>query len=198
MELQNIKIAFCLTGSHCTLQDTIPEIEKMINEGAEVQPVISHSVEIMDTRFGEAVEWKHRLVKLTGKKLINSIVSAEPIGPRQLADILIIAPCSGNTLAKLANAITDTPVTMAAKAQLRNDRPVVIALATNDALGINGKNLGILMNSKNIFFVPFTQDEPFRKPNSVVSNMKLILPTVIHALEGKQLQPLFLSPGKDE
>ena len=194
MELLNVKVAFCLTGSHCTLDAVILQIENIINEGAEVQPVISDSVDSLDTRFGEAVEWKHRLVKLTGKKLINSIVSAEPIGPRQMVDVLVIAPCTGNTLAKLANGITDTPVTMAAKAQIRNERPVVIAPATNDALGLNGKNLGILINSKNIYFVPFTQDAPYRKPNSIVSDMDLIVPAVLHALEGKQLQPLLLAP----
>ena len=197
MELQNIKITFCLTGSHCTLDDILPELEKIIQEGAEVQPVISESVDTTDTRFGEAVEWKHKLVKMTGRKLANSIVSAEPIGPRELADVLVIAPCTGNTLAKLANGITDTPVTMAAKAQLRNQKPVIIALSTNDALGLNGKNLGIMFNAKNVFFVPFSQDEPFRKPNSVVSNMKLIIPTILHALEGKQLQPVLLSPEEE-
>ncbi len=197
MELQNVKVAFCLTGSHCTFDDIIPEIEKMIYEGAIVQPVISEAVDNMDTRFGEAVELKHKLVKITGRKLINSIVSAEPIGPRELADVLIIAPCTGNTMAKLANGVTDTPVTMAAKAQLRNEKPVIIALATNDGLGLNGKNLGMLVNAKNVFFVPFYQDKPLRKPNSIMSNMELITPAILHALDGKQLQPLLLSPGED-
>ena len=139
--LEGIKIGFALTGSFCTFAKVFPEIEKLVSEGADVYPIISDSVDKTDTRYGSATEWKNRLKVITGKDIISTIVAAEPIGPKGLLDILVVAPCTGNTLAKLANAINDTPVTMAVKAHLRNQKPVVIAVSTNDALGNNAKNL---------------------------------------------------------
>jgi len=190
MSLNNIKIGFALTGSFCTFNKVFQEIEKLVSEGAEVYPIVSESVNKYDTRFGRVDEWKQRLEEITGKKAISSITEAEPIGPKSLLDILIVAPCTGNTLAKIANGITDTTVTMAVKAHLRNQKPVVIAISTNDGLGANARNLGTLLNRKNIYFVPFGQDDPIKKCNSLVAKFDLIIPTVKEALEGKQIQPI--------
>lgn len=198
MRLNGVKIGFAMTGSHCTLDKIFPEIEKLLAEGAEIYPLVSPSVDRTDTRFGEALEWKTRLVKLTGHKIINSIVDAEPLGPKENLDAYIIAPCTGNTLAKLANGITDTAVLMGAKSQLRNQRPVILAISTNDGLGINAKNLGVLLATRNIYMVPFGQDSPFDKPNSLVAKTELILPVVIQAMEGRQLQPLLINLAAEE
>lgn len=190
MLLKGVKAGFAFTGSFCTFEKTIRELEKMVAEGADVMPIISAAVDSFDTKFGRAEDWKTKIEGITGKKLVKTIVEAEPIGPRALLDILVIAPCTGNTLGKLANGITDTSVTMACKAHLRNGRPVVIAVSTNDGLGANAKNLGALLNMKNIYFVPFGQDDPVKKCNSVVAKSELIIPTVLEALQGRQLQPL--------
>jgi dipicolinate synthase subunit B len=192
MLLQGIRVGFVLTGSHCTLALIIKEIEKIVGEGAEVFPVVSYSVNSTDTRFGKSADWCNRLQELTNKPLIKTIVDAEPIGPGKLFDILVVAPCTGNTLAKLANGITDTPALMAIKAHLRNDRPVVIAVSTNDGLGFNAKNIAVLLNTKNVFMVPFGQDKPVAKPNSLVAKMDKIIDTVLYAIEGKQIQPLLV------
>ena len=170
----------------------IPAIQTLIDEGAEIFPIMSNNASSTDTRFGKADEHKEKIEKMTGKKIISSIVDAEPLGPNNLIDILVIAPCTGNTLAKLANAITDTPVLMAAKALLRNEKPVVLAVATNDGLGLNMKNIGILMNSKNIFFVPMGQDNSEKKPNSIMSDMNLNLNTIEKALKKTQIQPVII------
>lgn len=193
MELKGIKVGFALTGSHCTIGEIFPQIEKLVKAGLQVFPIISPAVDKSDTRFGEAKEIKERLAKITGNKIIKSITEAEPIGPQKLFDIIVIAPCTGNTLAKLANGIIDTPVLMAAKAQLRNQRPVVLAISTNDGLGLNAKNIGILLAVKNIFIVPFGQDDPLHKPNSLVSRMDLLLPTIKLALKKEQIQPLLVT-----
>jgi len=193
VRLKGLKIGFALTGSHCTLEKVFPELEKLLAEGAEIYPVISPAIDHTDTRFGEAAEWKTRFVQTTGHRLINSIASAEPIGPQALLDAYIIAPCTGNTLAKLASGITDTAVLMGAKAQLRNQKPVILAIATNDGLGMNAKNVSTLLNTKNIYMVPFGQDSPFGKPNSLGAKLDLLLPTVLQALAGKQLQPLLVN-----
>ncbi len=193
MRLEGIKVGLAVTGSHCTLEEVIREIEIIKNEGAEIIPILSYSVDQMDTKFGPAQRWKDELIRITGRQPINTIVGAEPVGPDKIADVIVIAPCSGNTLAKLANAITDTPVLMAAKAQLRNQKPVVIAISTNDGLGLNAKNIGILLNTKNVYSVPFGQDNPEGKPNSVKAKMNLIADTILLALEGKQIQPTLVS-----
>lgn len=192
MLLQGVKIGFALTGSFCTFSKVIIEMERLVAEGAEVLPIISEAVDRMDTKFGKADEWKSRIEGITGKKLVKTIVDAEPIGPKSLLDVLLVAPCTGNTLGKLSNAVTDTPVTMAVKAHLRNNKPVVIAISTNDGLGNNARNLGVLLNSKNIYFVPFGQDDPIKKCNSLVAHFDLTLPAIQEALKGQQLQPLLV------
>lgn len=192
MLFDGLRIGFAMTGSYCTLAKVVPEVERLVSEGASVLPILSESVASCDTRFGSAKEWKDRLQGITSCECVTSIVSAEPIGPRKLLDILVIAPCTGNTLGKLANGITDTAVTMAAKAHLRNMRPVVIAVATNDALGANAKNIGILMNTKNIYFVPMRQDDPAEKSASLVAAMDQIIPTIREALVGRQIEPVFI------
>ncbi len=192
MLLQGVKTGFAMTGSFCTFERIIPEIERFIAEGADVIPIVSENTGKYDTRFGKAQYWMERLAGLTGRNPINTITEAEPIGPKNLLDVLVVAPCTGNTLGKLANGITDTSVTMAAKAHLRNGKPIVIAISTNDGLGANARNLGILLNSKNIYFVPFGQDDPVKKCNSLVADSTQILPTVVEALKGKQIQPLLV------
>lgn len=193
MRLKDLKIGFAFTGSHCTIEEVITQVQRIINEGADVFSIISHSVDTTDTRFGTADHWKERLTNITGKDIINSIVGAEPVGPNKMFDLLVVAPCTGNTLAKLANAITDTPVLMAVKAHLRNQRPVVLAISTNDGLGLNAKNIGVLLNTKNVYMVPFGQDSPSGKPNSLKANMELIPDTIITALQGLQLQPVLVT-----
>lgn len=192
MRLKDVRIGFALTGSHCCLDEIMPKIQELVNEGAEVYPIISFAVDTIDTRFGTTTKWREMLEQITGKEPINSIVTAEPVGPQKLVDVVVIAPCTGNTMAKLANGITDTPVLMATKAHLRNLRPVVIGISTNDGLGINAKNLGLLINTKNIYMVPFGQDSPTGKPNSLKCNMDLIIDTIEHALQGKQIQPVLI------
>lgn len=192
MSFNGVKIGFALTGSSCNFGQVFPEIENLAVLGADIYPIISQSVDTFDTRFGRADEWKKKLVDITGKEIIRTIVDAEPVGPKLNLDVLIVAPCTGNTLAKLANAITDTPVTMACKAHLRNQRPLVLALATNDGLGANAKNIGLLLNMKNIYFVPFAQDDAINKPNSLVANFSLIEKTLEGAIYNKQIQPLLI------
>lgn len=190
MTLKGVKIGWALTGSFCNFQFVFPHIENIAKEGADIYPIVSYSVDSFDTRFGKAEEWKNKLREITGKDIISTIVDAEPVGPQLKMDIMIVAPCTGNTIAKLANAITDTPVTMACKAHLRNQRPLVLAIATNDALGANAKNIGLLLNTKNVYFVPFGQDDPIKKPNSMIAHFDKIKLTLEEALKGKQIQPI--------
>jgi len=192
MQLKGVKVGFAFTGSFCTFSKVMAEMEKLSAQGADITPIISYSVDKFDTKFGRADEWKNRIEAVTGKKLIRTIIDAEPIGPKGLLDILVVAPCTGNTLGKLANGITDTPVTMACKAHLRNGRPLLLAPSTNDGLGINARNIGYLQNCKNVFFVPYGQDDPEKKCNSVVAKFELIIPAIQAALEGKQLEPMLL------
>jgi dipicolinate synthase subunit B len=195
MLLKDIKIGFAITGSFCTFGKIMPEIQRIVDEGSEVFPIMSEASYNTDTRFGSAAGFIDQIEAMTGKKIIATIKDAEPIGPKSLLDVIVIAPCTGNTIAKLANAITDTPVTMSVKAHLRNSKPVVIAISTNDGLGTNAKNIGALLNLKNIFFVPLRQDNPKDKPNSLVADMDLIIPTIIEALNNKQIQPIMLGSG---
>lgn len=190
MILKDVKLGFAFTGSFCTLSRVMLEFEKIASEGADILPIISETVSNTDTKFGKAAEWKYRIERICGKQIIQSIVEAEPIGPNALLDILVVAPCTGNTLGKLANGITDTSVTMACKANLRNERPLLLAPATNDGLGANAKNLGLLLNRKNIYFVPFGQDDPAKKSNSLMAEFDLLIPAIQAALAGKQLQPV--------
>lgn len=192
MSFSGVKIGFALTGSFCNFSKVVPEMENLAVLGGDIYPIISSNVDTIDTRFGRADEWKKRIEDIAGRKIIKTIVDAEPVGPKLNLDILIVAPCTGNTLAKLSNAITDTPVTMACKAHLRNQRPLVIALATNDGLGANAKNIGLLLNMKNVYFVPFGQDDATNKPNSLISNFNLIEKTINEAIYKKQTQPLLI------
>lgn len=196
MRFKDKKIGFALTGSHCTIPEVLPVIETLVKEGATVVTIISESVRDTDTRFGTAEEVRKSLVRITGTQPISTIVEAEPIGPGKLLDCLVIAPCTGNTAAKLANGIVDGPVTMAAKAQLRNMRPVVIAISTNDGLGQNAKNIGVLMNTPNIYMVPYRQDNPTDKPSSIVAVMDKIPDTIELALRGQQIQPVIMGPPR--
>jgi len=193
LSLQGIQIGLALTGSHCTIDQVFPQIQRLITAGAVITPIISPAVDLNDTRFGEARVVKNRLQESTGRTIIQNIIDAEPVGPQKLFDLIIVAPCTGNTLAKLANGITDTTVLMAVKSHLRNQRPVLLAIATNDGLGLNARNIGVLLVAKNIFMVPFGQDDPILKPNSLMSKMDLLFPAAESALRREQLQPLLVS-----
>ncbi len=190
MELKGINVGFALTGSFCTFAKTFTELEKLVETGAEVFPLFSDSTQRIESRFGKPSEYLERIQKITGRMPMRSISEVEQIGPKGLFDIMVICPCTGNTVAKLANGITDTPALMGAKAHLRNNRPLVLSISTNDALGMNMKNIGLLLNTKNIYFVPFGQDNPVKKENSLVAHVNLLIPTLEHALEGKQYQPV--------
>ncbi len=192
MSLKNVKIGFALTGSFCTFEKTIEQIENLVKLGSDVIPIMSYNSYNLDSKFGKASDHIDRIKLLTGKEIIHSIQDAEPIGPKQMTDIMIICPCSGNTIAKLANGITDTPVTMAAKSHLRNQRPLVVAISTNDALSGSAENIGKLLNRRNYYFVPFRQDNPITKPNSLVFDAKMIKDTLEKALEREQIQPIIL------
>ncbi len=195
MTLSGKKVGVALTGSYCTFDTVFPQIERLVQENNEVTTIFSDRSQVTDTRFGKANDFLDRAKAITGKDPITTIVDAEKIGPKNLFDIVIIAPCTGNTLAKLANAITDSPVLMAAKSQLRNSKPVVIAMATNDALSNNLKNIGVLLSMKNVYFVPFGQDNYKSKPYSMVAQFDYMLPTLEEALMGRQLQPIILAPN---
>lgn len=190
MLLEGIKVGIAITGSFCTFDTVMAEIKRLVEEGAEVYPIMSYNASSLDTKFGLAKDWIEKIETATGNKIISTIQDAEPIGPTGFLDVLVIAPCTGNTLAKIANGITDTPVCMAYKAHLRNGKPVVIAISTNDALGANAKNLGLLLDKKNVYFVPFSQDDPIKKPTSIIAHYDMIIPTILEALKGKQIQPI--------
>ena len=189
--MDQLRIGFAVCGSFCTLGQALAEMEKLAAT-ATLIPLASPIVQTTDTRFGKAADFLARMEAAAGRPVIRRIDEAEPIGPKKLLDVLVIAPCTGNTLAKLANGVTDTPVTMAAKAHLRNGRPLVLAVATNDALGASARNIGTLMNARNVYFVPMAQDDPAKKPTSVIADFTRIGETVTAALEGRQLQPLLM------
>ncbi|WP_147532176.1 dipicolinate synthase subunit B [Bacillus marasmi] len=197
MSLKGKRIGFGITGSHCTYEEIYPEIEKLVKAGAEVMPVVTFTVKSTDTRFGKGEDWIAKIEAVTGNKVIDSIVKAEPLGPRTPLDCMVIAPLTGNSMSKFANAMTDSPVLMAAKATLRNGKPVVLGISTNDALGLNGVNLMRLMTTKNIYFIPFGQDDPVKKPNSMVARMSLTDQAILAAMEGRQLQPVLVEKYRD-
>jgi dipicolinate synthase subunit B len=197
MSLQGKRIGFGITGSHCTYDIVFPEIEKLVNEGAEVIPIVTSTMKQTETRFGRGVDWIERIENVTGHHVVDTIVKAEPLGPKLPLDCMVIAPLTGNSMSKLANALTDSPVLMAAKATMRNHRPVVVAISTNDALGLNGINLMRLMAAKDLYFVPYGQDDPFKKPNSMVARMSMLRETIIAALKGEQFQPVIIERFKD-
>ena len=189
---ENITVGFGLTGSFCTFSKVIDEMQKLADMNYRLVPILSETTARNDTRFGKAEEHIERIEKICGRKIISSIPEAEPIGPKKLLDILVIAPCTGNTIAKLANGIADSSITLSVKSHLRNNRPVVIAVSTNDGLGANAKNIGILLARKNIYMVPFGQDDCIEKENSLVAHFDLIQPTIEKALKSKQIQPVLV------
>ncbi len=190
MDLSSYTIGYGITGSFCTFEKTKIAVEELVRLGAAVVPVFSYNVQRMDTRFGGAKEFMDAIEEITGNRGIRTIQEAEPIGPRANLDVMVIAPCTGNTMAKLWNGITDSPVLMASKAHLRNQKPLVISISTNDAMGLNFKNIGNLMNTKNIYFVPFGQDDYKKKPASLIGNLGLLPDTIEAAMEGRQIQPV--------
>lgn len=190
--MQNLKLGFALCGSFCTIKEAVEQIKYLKEKGFDIQPIFSEIVAGSDTRFTNAKALRHEVEELTGKKIIASIVEAEPIGPKKLFDVLIVCPCTGNTLAKLAGGITDSAVTMAVKAHLRNNRPVILSIATNDALGGSAKNIGVLLNTKNIYFVPFRQDDPINKEKSIIADYSMIYDTLLKANENEQISPLLI------
>ena len=195
MNINNKKIGIALTGSYCTFDKVFPQIERLVKENADVYTIFSDQSQRTDTRFGKAIDFIRHAKEITGNDPIMTITEAEKLGPNNILDAVIIAPCTGNTLAKMANAITDSPVLMATKGLLRNNKPVILAISTNDALSNNLKNIGLLINSKNIYFVPFGQDNYNGKPHSMVAHFDLMLPTIEYALEGRQLQPIVMGPN---
>lgn len=192
MNLNGKKVGIALTGSFCTFEKMFTELEKLTAAGADVYPILSNASQSIQSRFGKPDTYVIKIKEITGREPITSIEGAEPIGPKAYLDVLAILPCTGNTAAKLANGITDTPVLMAAKAHMRNNKPLVISISTNDGLGMNLKNIGVLCNSKNIYFVPFGQDNYEKKPNSLVAHTELLIPTLEMALDHKQYQPILM------
>ncbi len=185
-----IKLGFAMCGSFCTFDKVIPYIEEIKNSGIDVVPIMSYNAYETDTRFGTAKSFIDRIENICQREIIHTLTAAEPIGPKQLTDALVIAPCTGNTLAKLSMGIADTPVTLAAKSTLRNANPVIIAVSTNDALSNAAKNIGNLLNYKNIYFVPYSQDDSKNKPTSVVADFSKIKDTLLEAIVGRQIQPI--------
>ena len=190
MKLKGKKVGVALTGSFCTYEKVFVQLRKLKEEGAEIVTIFSNASQTIDSRFGSPEDFMKEAEEITGSRPLLTISQAEPIGPKSLLDLLIILPCTGNTAAKLANGITDSPALMAAKAHLRNEKPLLISISTNDALGMNMKNIGILLNVKHIFFVPFGQDAPEKKPNSMIAKTEMLIPAAEAALEERQYQPV--------
>lgn len=189
---KRLTVGLAITGSFCTFSKIKTAARQLVEQDIRVIPIYSFRVQDTDTRFGTAEQFRKDIGEITGEKGIDTIPEAEPIGPSGYLDALIIAPCTGNTLAKLCAGITDSPVLMAAKAHLRNEKPLIISISTNDALGMNFKNIGMLMNMKHIYFVPFGQDDYKKKTNSMIAHTELIVDTLNQALEGRQIQPVIM------
>lgn len=190
--MEHITLGYAFCGSFCTIKQSLAALRELKKFDIKIKPIMSNIVYTTDTRFIKAQDLIKEVEEITGEKIIHDIPSAEPIGPKNLLDVIAVCPCTGNTTAKIALGITDTPVTMAVKAHLRNEKPVVLAIATNDALGACSKNLGLLHNTKNIYFVPYRQDDPHSKHNSLVSDFSLLPQTIEDALSGRQTQPVIL------
>ena len=189
--MRDLTLGFALCGSFCTFEKAFEQMRRTAAAGYQLLPIMSNNAYETDTRFGRAADFIWEAEDICGRKVVHTIPGAEPLGPKRMIDALVIAPCTGNTLAKLANGITDTPVTMAAKSCLRIGLPVVLCIATNDALAASAQNIGRLMNTKNVYFVPLRQDDPEQKPNSAVADFEQLIPAVEAALKGRQLQPVF-------
>lgn len=190
--MEQVRVGFAFCGSFCTYSRAMEALEQVAARYGDVTPIVSEKSADTDTRFGNAHDFMREMERICDKRVVDSIKKAEPIGPKKLLDVMVICPCTGNTLAKLAAGITDTSVTMAAKAHLRNGGPVIVAVSTNDGLATSARNIGELMARKNIYFVPFRQDDPAQKPTSLVADMGLVCQTIDAALEGRQLQPVLL------
>lgn len=188
--MKTIRVGFALCGSFCTFDKAIAQMKELIQRGYDVLPIMSYHAYSTDTRFGKAEAIREKIEMLCGKPIIATLQDAEPLGPKKMTDILVVAPCTGNTAAKLASAVTDTPVTMAVKSHLRQSLPVLLCIATNDALGASAQNIGRLLNTRHVYFVPFTQDDPIRKPKSLVADFSLLIPAMEAALQEQQLQPV--------
>ena len=187
---ENLNIGLGITGSFCNFKYIKEVIYSLQDEGANVIPIVSENVKSLDTRFYKSKDFLVMLESTTKNKVISSIVEAEPIGPKNILDILVICPCTGNTLAKIANGITDSTILMAIKSHIRKNKPVVIGISTNDGLGAAFENIGKVINTKNFYFVPFSQDDPINKPKSLVLDYSYILDTIKEALESRQIQPI--------
>ena len=185
-------LAFALCGSFCTFEAAVPQAARLAALGWQVLPVMSFAAAATDTRFGPAAGWKARLEAAAGRPVLDTLTAVEPLGPQGLAQALVIAPCTGATLARLAAGLSDTPVALAAKSLLRAGRPVVVAVSTNDGLGASGENIARLMQRKHFYFVPFAQDDPIHKPQSLKADLALVPETLAAALEGRQIQPVLL------
>ena len=192
MKLEDKRIGFLMTGSFCTFRKTIDELKKIVKLGAKVVPIMSENSYNMDTKFGKAEDFIKEVEEITGNKILHTIQEVEPIGPKDMLDILVVAPATGNTMAKLANDIIDGPATMAVKSHLRREKPVVIAISTNNGLSGAGENIGKLFNRKHYYFVPFRQDNPITKPRSIVFDPSYLIKTIEDALDGEQVQPMLL------
>ena len=190
--INTLRIGFALTGSFCTFDRVIAQIKVLKDKGADVTPIMSFNASGLDTRFGKAEDFKEQLKAITGHAPLLTLAEVEPIGPKGMFDVLVVAPCTGSTLGRLANGISDTPVTLAVKSHLRRSRPVILAISTNDALGASMRNISLLKNTKFIYMVPMSQDDTENKPNSLVADFTRMEDTIIAALAGTQLQPLFL------
>ena len=196
MEQPSFRIGFALCGSFCTHAKALSALEKTKARFGDMTAIVSENVAALDTRFGAAHDLMRELERICDKRVIDSLPKAEPLGPKKLLDALVICPCTGNTLGKLAAGVADTTVTLAAKSHLRNGRPLILAVSTNDALASSAKSIGMLMDKKNVYFVPFRQDDYREKPTSLVADFDLVPDTVAAALEGRQLQPLVLGPAE--
>lgn len=194
--MKKTSIGFAMTGSFCTFERVLKQMETLVRRGYEVVPVLSFNAGMLDTRFMTAEHLRARIVEITGNEPIDTLAGAEPIGPKKMTDVFLIAPATGNSLAKLAGGIYDTPALLGAKSHLRNDRPLVLAVSTNDGLGAAAQNIGRLLNVRNIYFVPFGQDDPVKKPRSLVADFNQIPRTIAAALSGVQMQPM-LSYGAE-
>lgn len=190
MNLENKTIGFAMCGSFCTFKKAIETLGELAATGANVIPIMSDISYSYDTRFGKAEDFRQKIIEITGNEIIHTIKQAEPIGPKNMLDLLVVLPCTGNSLAKIANGIADTSVTMSVKAHLRNQKPVLLAVSTNDGLGTAARNIGTLLNCKNLYFLPFAQDDYIKKPCSLVADFTKLQSAAIAALEGRQLQPL--------
>ena len=190
--MKGLTVGFAFCGSFCTFSKVIAALRQVKNSGADVTPIMSETAYRTDTRFGKADEFRAQIEAICGKSILHTLTEVEPIGPKQLLDLLIVAPCTGNTLGKLANGITDSAVTLAAKAHLRNERPLLLAVSTNDALGASAENIGKLLRARHVFFVPMRQDDPQKKHASVVADFDAVLPAAEAALREEQIQPVLL------